>query len=94
MGITGQDISSFDQIYYRLPQGVYISEVAETSDAAEKGIHPGDILLQLDGQRVTGTESLTSLLYAYDAGDTVTLVLYRSGRQYSVDVTLEQSQPN
>ena len=94
LGITGQDISSFDQIYYRLPQGVYISEVAETSDAAEKGIHPGDILLQLDGQRVTGTESLTSLLYAYDAGDTVTLVLYRSGRQYSVDVTLEQSQPN
>ena len=94
LGITGQDISSFDQLYYRLPQGVYITAVSEGSDAAAKGIHPGDILLQLNGQRITGTESLTSALYAYDAGDSVSLVLYRSGRQYNVDVKLEQSQPN
>ena len=92
LGISGQDISSFDQLYYRLPQGVYITEVAEESDAAAKGILPGDILVQLDGQRVTSTDTLKSLLYAHKTGDTVNVVIYRNGTQYTLDIILGQSQ--
>lgn len=92
LGITGQDISSFDQLYYHLPQGIYITEVAESSDAAAKGILPGDILVQLDGQRVTNTDTLKSLLYAHKTGDTVNVVIYRGGTQYTLDIILGQSQ--
>ena len=92
LGITGQDISSFDQLYYRLPQGVYITEVAESSDAAAKGILPGDILVQLDGHRITDTDTLKSLLYAHKTGDVVNVVIYRGGTQYTLDIILGQSQ--
>ncbi len=91
IGITGQEISSFDQLYYRIPQGIYITEVAEGSDAQAKGIQPGDILLQFAGARITNSEALKNALYAHQAGDTVTIVIYRNGKQYSVDITLGQS---
>ena len=92
IGITGQEISTFDQMYYRIPQGIYITEVAAGSDAEAKGIHPGDILLQFDGARITNSQALKNALYAHSAGDTVNIVIYRNGNQYSVDIILGQSQ--
>lgn len=91
IGLVGETISSFYQLYYRLPAGLLITEVDPDSDAAEVGIVPGDILISLDGTRVTTMESLTRLLYSHEAGDTVQLIIYRSGRQYAVDVTLGQA---
>lgn len=92
IGINGQEISSFDQMYYAIPQGIYITEVQPGSDAAAKGIEAGDILLQFDGARITSSEALKNALYAHDAGDTVTVVIYRNGVQYSVDLVLSESQ--
>ena len=92
IGITGQEISAFDQLYYRIPQGIYITEVAAGSDAEAKGIHPGDILLQFDGARITNSEALKNALYAHSAGDTVNIVIYRNGNQYTVDIVRGQSQ--
>ncbi len=92
LGITGQTVSGFEQLYYRLPQGIYITQVEDSSDAAAKGIAPGDILLQMGNTRITDTNTLQSALYAQEAGDTVTVIIYRSGRQYSLEITLGQSQ--
>ncbi len=92
LGITGQEISSFYQLYYRLPQGIYITEVDPAGDAAAKGIAPGDILLQFDGLRITDQDTLTNALYAHDSGDTVPVVIYRDGTQYTVSITLGSSQ--
>jgi serine protease Do len=89
LGITGQDLSSFDRLYYRLPQGVYIVEV--TGELADQGIAPGDILLQIDDTRVLSVEDIKAVLYNHSAGDTVTLTLYRGGSQYSVEVTLNEA---
>ena len=91
LGFTGQTLTSFDQLYYRLPAGLYISDVDRDSDAYAKGIAAGDILLQFDGSRVTDAQSLETLLYSYDAGDTVSIVIYRSGRQYALDLVLSES---
>lgn len=92
LGITGQEISSFDQLYYRIPQGIYITKVEENSAAAQKGICSGDILLQFDGQRVVDPDTLEKLLYAHQAGDTVNVVFYRRGKQYTVQITLDEAQ--
>lgn len=92
IGITGQEISTFDQLYYRIPQGIYITEVVAGSDAEAKGIQPGDILLQFAGARITNSEALKNALYAHQAGDSVTIVIYRNGNQYAIDIILGQSQ--
>ena len=91
IGITGEEVSSFYQLYYRLPAGLYITHVEQGSDAAAKGIAEGDILISLGDQRITTAEDLTTALASYDVGDTVRIVIYRSGRQYAADITLHES---
>ena len=92
LGFTGSAVSSFDRLYYRLPQGIYITAVAEGSDADQKGIVAGDILLALDHVRITDEDSLNAALYSYTAGDTVSVLIYRRGVQHTVSVVLEQVQ--
>ena len=91
LGITGEGVSNFYQHLYRLPAGVYINEVEENSDAAKNGIEPGDILISIDDIRVTTAEELANALASYNVGDTVRVVIFRSGRQYAANVTLHEA---
>ena len=91
LGITGQSISLFYQRYYRLPSGMYISEVASGSNAARAGLSVGDILISVDGTKVYSQSDLDTLLYHYSAGDTVTIVIYRGGYTMQADIVLEEA---
>ena len=88
IGITGERVSSFYQLYYRLPQGLYITEVREGSAAHSAGIEVGDILIAIDKTYITSSDTLKSVLFGYVPGDTVTVIIYRGGHQYSVNITL------
>lgn len=91
LGITGEPISSFYLFYYNLPEGLHIIDVADGSSADDAGIQPGDILISLDDVRITTPEALETLLYQYTPGDTVQLVIYRSGRQYRISLTVDEA---
>ncbi len=91
MGITGENVPEAYQRYYRLPSGVYVTAVTENSAAHKAGLAAGDILLSIDETRITSVDDLSSALLSYNAGDSVALVIYRSGRQYSVTLTLDQA---
>ncbi|MGM9549777.1 MAG: S1C family serine protease [Faecousia sp.] len=90
LGIEGEALSAFDQYYYRLPAGLYITDIDRTSDAAAKGIEEGDILISIDGTGVTTMDALNGVIYNREVGDTVEAVIYRSGRQYRVNLTLTE----
>ena len=91
LGITGESMSSFYQLYYRLPAGLYITQIDPESDAAEKGVKEGDILISLGDTRITSPQDLTSALAGCNVGDTVQIIIYRSGRQYSADIVLDEA---
>ena len=38
LDLSGEAVSTFYQLYYRMPAGLYITEVAEDSDAHDAGI--------------------------------------------------------
>lgn len=90
LGLEGEPLSSFDQYYYRLPAGLYITNVDRSSDAAAKGIEEGDILLSVNGTNVTTMDALNGAVYNLDVGDTVEVVIYRSGKQYRVSLTVTE----
>ena len=90
-GFEGQTISSIEQAWYRLPAGVLITQVEEGSSAAEAGITAGDVILRIDDTRITDTQALETVLYSHQAGDQVDLIVYRSGKQYSVTLTLGEA---
>ncbi len=91
LGIFGEGISEFYQFYYRLPRGLYITEVEEGSSAAEVGLEPGDILISIDDTSITSSHVLETLLYGYVPGDTIQAVVYRAGRQYKVTLTVGEA---
>ena len=89
LGFTGQTVPEFWNLYQDLPQGVYITAVKSGSDAAAKGIGPGDILTQVNHIPVTDTQSLESLLGSFPAGQSVDAVIYRSGQELTLSLTVE-----
>ena len=88
LGLEGETLSSFYQHYYRLPSGLYITGVEPGSDAEAKGIEHGDMLLSIDGNRILSMDQLKAVLFDREVGDTVEALIFRSGQQYRVTLTL------
>ena len=91
IGLEGESVSRFYQNYYRMPAGLYITHVDTGSEAYEKGIEYGDILISIDNDRITDMDSLNTVLYSHDVGDTVNVVIYRAGKQYALTLTLHEN---
>ena len=91
LGLEGEDVSDFYQRFYRLPSGLYVNSVDAGGSADAAGIRQGDILLSVDGVRIGGTEDMQTILYSHQVGDTIRIILYRSGNQISLELTLEQA---
>ena len=91
LGITGESVSTFYQIYYNLPAGLLITEVDEASDAAAHGIAVRDILISVNDTRITNMDDLNNVIYGCEVGQEVTAIIYRAGRQYAVELTLMEN---
>ena len=90
LGITGETITEFDQYYFHIPAGLYISGVDHTSDAYLRDIEPGDILISIDGIPVYDQLSLDTIVYTHAIGDMVTVVLFREGQEQTVTLTVTE----
>ncbi len=91
LGIEGESISSFYQFYYRLPKGLFITAITPGSSAEKAGLEVGDILISLDNINITSSHVLETLLYGYVPGDDINAVVYRSGKQYSITLTVGEA---
>ena len=92
LGLTGKDVSGFEQKCFCLPAGFYITQVASGSGAEAAGIVPGDILVQFNGQRTAGVEALKKALHPHAPQDRVALHLYRNGVYFTVELSLDEAQ--
>ena len=88
IGITVGAIPQEALENYELPEGLYISAVAENSDAAAQGIREGDILTAIDGQSVSSTEEVAAIRDTRSVGDSLRFTIWREGETFEVDVLL------
>ena len=88
LGITVGAIPAEARERFGLPEGLYVSVVAENSDAAAKGVREGDVLTSVNGASVTTTAELSELLDGLGVGESVTLGLYRDGESLSAEVRI------
>ena len=91
IGLTGTAISTFYQFYYHMPAGILLTSVAADSDAAAKGVAPGDVLMVLDGVQVTSLDVLEQIVYASAVGDELEARLYRDGLEYTITITMGEA---
>jgi S1-C subfamily serine protease len=59
--------------------------------ADKAGIVENDIILEVNGQKLSEEDTLAGKLRAFSSGDTLTLKVYHKGEEKTVQVKLEDS---
>lgn len=80
VGITMSEVSN----------GVKVEEVSYGSAAATAGLQKDDIIIAIDGEKITNIASLKYKLYKYNVGDTISIQYLRSGKTYSAKMKLTE----
>lgn len=62
--------------------------MAEGSPAADDGILPGNVIVDIDGEPVDEPGDLLSELWTHDPGERVDLTLIPNGEEQTVEVVL------
>ena len=69
-------------------QGLTVKSVEKDSPAEEAGIQEGDIITEVNGEKVTAYADLSSVISKSKAGDVITLTINRDGETLKIKVTL------
>jgi S1-C subfamily serine protease len=70
--------------------GVLVGQVVEGSPADEAGMKEGDIVVALDGKKVGTPDELRAAVRDHEAGDKVSVDVFRDGKKRRLEATLEQ----
>ena len=90
LGVYVQDVDASVADFYGFPVGVYVYSVEPGFCADEAGIQAKDIMVELGGYKITCMNDLSRALRQFEAGDTVTIRLWRGGQDILVEVTLDE----
>ncbi len=78
IGVTVSDQEGPDEpMNDYAPASVCITSISEGSGAEDAGLKQYDFITAVNGERITSTRELTTLLDSYQPGDTVTLTIVR-----------------
>ncbi len=87
------DVTQETSQMYRMPIGVYITDVIRGGGAERAGITKGSVVTALNGTAINNTNTLLEQLQYYKAGETVTVTIAVPGsdgeyQSKDVEVTL------
>ena len=83
IGIEGYMTNSDNLIGYNMPVGFYVSGITKDGNAEKSDLDIGNIITEIDGNKVTSLESIRKVLDKKEKGDKVILkVKYPSRNEY------------
>jgi len=88
VGIAGRDINEATGQQSSLPVGILVVEVAENSPASLATMKVGDVITEFDGKVVKTVQELNDLKNGKNAGDVVSVKVYREGTYLDLKLTL------
>lgn len=95
LGIAYKMIARDLAILNNLPEGAYVQQVVVGAAADKAGVKKGDIITEIDNQRIQGdnNQNIASIISKKKVGDTVALKVWRNGKTMDLSATL-QTAPN
>ncbi|MGI6702575.1 MAG: S1C family serine protease [Clostridia bacterium] len=90
LGIDGYDreIAGYYNTDIDIQNGIYVVKVHKNTPASDAGIREGDIILELDGQRLDSMVKMRSVLFSMDRPGKVDISIKRDGRVITRQVEL------
>ena len=97
LGIRMQPVSTLekeikDKLKLNSMNGVYIVEVSKGSAAEEAGLKQGDVILAIDGQKITDGASVQEKVNNYHPGDKAVITYIRDGKELTTEVTFHAAE--
>lgn len=92
LGVAYKMISQQVALINNVVAGAYVQVVSENSPASKAGIQKGDIITEIDGQKLNDTDSgdLIKILNKKKIGDTIEVKYWQSNTEKMVSVILEK----
>nr|WP_245797035.1 DegQ family serine endoprotease [Haemophilus paracuniculus] len=98
LGIKGGELNAdlAKEFNINAQQGAFVSEVIADSAAAKAGLKAGDVITELNGQKIRSFSELRAKVATSGAGKEIELTYLRDGKQEKAKVTLQsdESQAN
>jgi serine protease Do len=90
MGVAIQNVTPELAEYYGIDRegGVYVAKVYEDNPAHEAGIQTGDIIVEVNGQKIDTSRDLTLTIANLKVDETVDVKIIREGKEKTVKVKL------
>lgn len=93
LGVRYSVITKEAAILNEIPEGAYVTEVISGSSAAEAGIQPGDIISEIDNQKIKDRqEGVAGIINQKKVGEVVTVKIWRDGETKEIPVRLKSQQ--
>ncbi len=95
LGVTAQDLTPELAVAFGLEsrQGAVITEVAAGSPGAEAGLRPGDVIVAVNGRRVSNSADVRNTVGLARLGQEVTIEFLRDGVPMSVTMRSRAPEP-
>jgi len=91
LGVAYQMISERAALLNEVPMGAYVQTVMTDSPAAKAGLKAGDIIIEIDGKKLSSDEtSIADIVNHRKIGDSLKLKYYRNDKETEVEVKLEK----
>lgn len=91
LGVRYKMITKDLAIMNEVPEGAYVVEVVEGSAAEKIGIKEGDIIVKMDGQKITEDDGgLTKVILEKKVGERVEIEVWREGETKKLEAVLEE----
>jgi len=96
LGIQGGTVVNelVEQENLKVNQGVYISDLTEDGGAVAAGLKSGDVIVALDGKKISSMSDLQELISPHRPGDKVSITINRKGDEKEYNVTLKTESGN
>ena len=88
LGVGVSEVSAEKVKSLKLPEerGALLGKIVPDSPAAKAGLKENDVVLEINGQRIEGTEQFRRMIHEIPAGRNVSLTIWRDGRSQNIKV--------
>ncbi|MCU7495515.1 MAG: PDZ domain-containing protein [Ignavibacteria bacterium] len=93
IGLDAQTIDEGIAEYYKLPstRGAIITDVKRNSPAEKAGLEAGDIIVEVEGNKIINRESLVGVFQEFRTGQTISLTIIRDKQSLNKKMRLERA---
>jgi len=91
LGVSYSMLSKELAVLNDLPEGAYVQSVSQGSPADIAGLQQGDVIVKIDGQKISSNNTLADVIAKMKVGQIITITLYRDNRIQDIKAILKEA---